>query len=162
MTHCRPLWRRTAGFEAAYLSGASVAYTLLGRPDIGLVSLTEVADTVARIRDRVDLPLVVDADTGWVDVTLPAVAFAPTGLGAPPSGRVPTTPPPAATGLDDLDDLDSLNFDEADLGSARGRLSPGDRRASRRSLRRAHGRRPARPQCAHPGRRRHLAHRGGS
>lgn len=54
-----------AGFEAAYLSGASVAYTLLGRPDIGLVSLTEVADIVARIRDRVDLPLVVDADTGW-------------------------------------------------------------------------------------------------
>jgi len=54
-----------AGFEAAYLSGASIAYTKLGRPDIGLVSLTEVADTTAHIRDRVALPLVVDADTGW-------------------------------------------------------------------------------------------------
>ena len=54
-----------AGFEAAYLSGASIAYTSLGRPDIGLVSLTEVADTMARIRERVSLPVVVDADTGW-------------------------------------------------------------------------------------------------
>ncbi len=54
-----------AGFEAAYLSGASIAYTRLGRPDIGLVGLTEVADVTARIRERVALPLVVDADTGW-------------------------------------------------------------------------------------------------
>ncbi|MBC7800249.1 MAG: isocitrate lyase/phosphoenolpyruvate mutase family protein [Gemmatimonadaceae bacterium] len=54
-----------AGFHAAYLSGASVAYTRLGRPDIGLVGLTEVADTTARIRERVALPLIVDADTGW-------------------------------------------------------------------------------------------------
>ncbi|MDQ2807426.1 MAG: hypothetical protein M3Z04_11030, partial [Chloroflexota bacterium] len=51
------------------------------------------------------------------DVTLPAVAFAPTGLGAPAAVPVPTTPPSAGSGsgLDDLDDLDSLNFDEADL-----------------------------------------------
>ncbi|MCH8490938.1 MAG: isocitrate lyase/phosphoenolpyruvate mutase family protein, partial [Oceanicaulis sp.] len=34
-----------AGFEAAYLSGASIAYTQLGRPDLGLVSAKEVADT---------------------------------------------------------------------------------------------------------------------
>lgn len=54
-----------AGHEALYLSGASVAYTRLGRPDIGLTMMTEVADTVANIRDRVDLPLIVDADTGW-------------------------------------------------------------------------------------------------
>jgi len=54
-----------AGFPAAYLSGASIAYTRLGRPDIGLVGMTEVADTLARIRERVALPLVVDADTGW-------------------------------------------------------------------------------------------------
>lgn len=54
-----------AGFEAAYLSGASIAYTRLGRPDIGLVGLTEVADTMARIRERVALPVIVDADTGW-------------------------------------------------------------------------------------------------
>jgi 2-methylisocitrate lyase-like PEP mutase family enzyme len=54
-----------AGFEAIYLSGASVAYTQLGRPDIGLVSFDHVADVVGRIRERVSLPLVVDADTGW-------------------------------------------------------------------------------------------------
>ena len=54
-----------AGFEAAYLSGASIAFTKLGRPDIGLVSLTEVADVMAHIRERVALPVIVDADTGW-------------------------------------------------------------------------------------------------
>lgn len=54
------------GFEAAYLSGASIAYTRLGRPDIGLVSASEVAETVGLIRDRCpDLPLIVDADTGF-------------------------------------------------------------------------------------------------
>src|SRR3569623_3404401 len=54
-----------AGFEALYVSGAAIAYTKLGRPDIGLVSLCEVVDTVALIRDRVDAYLVVDADTGY-------------------------------------------------------------------------------------------------
>ncbi len=54
-----------AGFEAIYLSGASIAYTRLGRPDIGLVSLTEVADTLGCIRERTPLPLIVDADTGF-------------------------------------------------------------------------------------------------
>jgi 2-methylisocitrate lyase-like PEP mutase family enzyme len=54
-----------AGFEAAYVSGAGIAYTRLGRPDIGLVSSAEVADTVALIRDRVGIRLVVDADTGY-------------------------------------------------------------------------------------------------
>ena len=54
-----------AGFAAAYLSGASIAYTRLGRPDIGLVSMTEVAETVGAIRDRVNIPLLVDADTGF-------------------------------------------------------------------------------------------------
>ncbi|CAM5204050.1 2-Methylisocitrate lyase, PEP mutase family OS=Bosea thiooxidans OX=53254 GN=SAMN05660750_00649 PE=4 SV=1 [Bosea thiooxidans] len=54
-----------AGFEAAYVSGAAIAYTRLGRPDIGLVSMIEVADTIRLIRDRVELPLVVDADTGY-------------------------------------------------------------------------------------------------
>ncbi len=54
-----------AGFEAVYLSGASIAYTLLGRPDIGLVSMTEVAEVLGRIRDRIALPIIVDADTGF-------------------------------------------------------------------------------------------------
>jgi 2-methylisocitrate lyase-like PEP mutase family enzyme len=54
-----------AGFTALYVSGAAIAYTRLGRPDIGLVSMSEVADTVALIRDRVDSHLIVDADTGY-------------------------------------------------------------------------------------------------
>jgi 2-methylisocitrate lyase-like PEP mutase family enzyme len=54
-----------AGAEAAYLSGASIAYTRFGRPDIGLVSMSEVAETVAAIRDRIAIPLIVDADTGF-------------------------------------------------------------------------------------------------
>jgi 2-methylisocitrate lyase-like PEP mutase family enzyme len=54
-----------AGFEALYVSGAAIAYTRLGRPDIGLVSMTEVAETLTLIRDRVGAHLVVDADTGY-------------------------------------------------------------------------------------------------
>jgi 2-methylisocitrate lyase-like PEP mutase family enzyme len=53
------------GFEALYLSGASIAYTRLGRSDIGLTTATEVADTLARITERVSLPVIVDADTGF-------------------------------------------------------------------------------------------------
>jgi len=53
------------GFEALYLSGASIAYTRLGRSDIGLTTATEVADTLARITERVNLPVIVDADTGF-------------------------------------------------------------------------------------------------
>jgi 2-methylisocitrate lyase-like PEP mutase family enzyme len=54
-----------AGFTTLYLSGAAIAYTRLGRPDIGLVSMSEVADTLALIRDRVDAHLIADADTGY-------------------------------------------------------------------------------------------------
>ena len=54
-----------AGFEALYVSGAGMAHTRLGRPDIGLVSMNEVAQTVALIRDRVGVHLIVDADTGY-------------------------------------------------------------------------------------------------
>jgi 2-methylisocitrate lyase-like PEP mutase family enzyme len=54
-----------AGFEALYVSGAAIAYTRLGRPDIGLVSMTEVAEVVSLIRERVATPLIVDADTGY-------------------------------------------------------------------------------------------------
>ena len=53
------------GFEALYVSGAAIAYTRLGRPDVGLVSMSEVVETVALIRDRVRAHLVVDADTGY-------------------------------------------------------------------------------------------------
>ena len=54
-----------SGFEALYLSGASIAYTRLGRSDIGLTTATEVADTLARITERVSIPVIVDADTGF-------------------------------------------------------------------------------------------------
>lgn len=54
-----------AGFEALYLSGAAVAYTRLGRPDIGLTSMTEMAETMALVADRTDLPVIIDADTGF-------------------------------------------------------------------------------------------------
>lgn len=52
------------GFKALYLSGAGIAYTKLGRSDIGLVTMTEVSETIALIRDRIDTPLIVDADNG--------------------------------------------------------------------------------------------------
>jgi 2-methylisocitrate lyase-like PEP mutase family enzyme len=54
-----------AGFTTLYVSGAAIAYTRLGRPDIGLVSMTEVVDTLALIRERVTSHLIVDADTGY-------------------------------------------------------------------------------------------------
>lgn len=54
-----------AGAEAVYLSGASIAYTRFGRPDIGLVTMSEVAEVIAAIRDRITLPMIVDADTGF-------------------------------------------------------------------------------------------------
>ena len=61
-----------AGFEAAYLSGASLAYTRHGSPDIGLVTMTEVAETVSLIREKSELPLIVDADTGYGNAIYPA------------------------------------------------------------------------------------------
>jgi 2-methylisocitrate lyase-like PEP mutase family enzyme len=53
------------GFKAIYVSGAGVTNTYLGVPDIGLISVTELAENVAAIRDAVSLPLIVDADTGF-------------------------------------------------------------------------------------------------
>jgi len=54
-----------AGFSALYVTGAGIANTYLGMPDIGLTTATEIADHVWRIRDAVSIPLVVDADTGY-------------------------------------------------------------------------------------------------
>ena len=53
------------GFDVAYITGAGIANMQLGVPDIGLTTLTEIADTVAAIADVVALPLLVDADTGF-------------------------------------------------------------------------------------------------
>lgn len=54
-----------AGFDCGYLSGASASFTRLGRPDLGLMTMTEVAETVSNIRERIDIPLIVDGDTGF-------------------------------------------------------------------------------------------------
>lgn len=53
------------GFEAAYVTGAGVANMYLGAPDIGLTTMSEVAETVTAIADAVSLPIIVDADTGF-------------------------------------------------------------------------------------------------
>ena len=59
------LLAQQAGFEGLYLSGASIAYTALGRSDVGLTTYSEVVDVLRRITDRVSLPVIVDADTGF-------------------------------------------------------------------------------------------------
>lgn len=74
-----------AGFEALYLSGAAIAYTRLGRPDIGLVSMSEVAEVIALVSDRVATPLIVDADNGYgnaLNVQRTVRAFERAGAGA--------------------------------------------------------------------------------
>jgi 2-methylisocitrate lyase-like PEP mutase family enzyme len=74
-----------AGFSTLYVSGAAIAYTKLGRPDIGLVTMTEVTQSLSLIRDRVDAHLVVDADTGYgnaINVTRTVCAFERAGASA--------------------------------------------------------------------------------
>src|SRR3981189_1317777 len=53
------------GYEAVYVTGPGGANMYLGAPDIGLTTLTEIADHVSAIADAVALPLLVDADTGF-------------------------------------------------------------------------------------------------
>src|SRR6266571_402732 len=53
------------GFEAVYVTGAGIANTLLGVPDLGLVGLSELVQHTGAICDAVDLPVIVDADTGF-------------------------------------------------------------------------------------------------
>ena len=62
--YCALLARR-AGFKAIYLSGAGVANASFGLPDLGMTSLDNVLEDVRRITGACDLPLLVDADTGW-------------------------------------------------------------------------------------------------
>lgn len=54
-----------AGFEAMFASGSSLAATHLARPDIGLLSLTETAEIVGRITERISIPVFVDIDQGF-------------------------------------------------------------------------------------------------
>lgn len=53
------------GFEAVYLSGAGITNTFYGIPDLGFISLGDLAQHTAATRDAVDLPIIVDADTGF-------------------------------------------------------------------------------------------------
>jgi len=53
------------GFEAIYVTGAGVTNMWFGLPDQAFMGLTDIADHTARIRDAVELPLIVDADTGF-------------------------------------------------------------------------------------------------
>ena len=53
------------GFQAVYVTGAGVTNTFLGMPDIGLITLSELAAHVGAMREAVALPLIVDADTGF-------------------------------------------------------------------------------------------------
>jgi len=59
------LLARNAGFRALYMSGAGVANASFGLPDLGMTSLNDVCEDIRRVCGAVDLPLLVDADTGW-------------------------------------------------------------------------------------------------
>jgi len=59
------LLAKLAGFRAIYLSGAGVANASFGLPDLGITNLNDVCEDVRRITGATDLPLMVDADTGW-------------------------------------------------------------------------------------------------
>ena len=54
-----------AGFEAVYMSGFATAASMLGLPDIGLISMSEMADNAMRMSDAVNIPVIADADTGY-------------------------------------------------------------------------------------------------
>ncbi|MBO6510231.1 MAG: isocitrate lyase/phosphoenolpyruvate mutase family protein [Roseibium sp.] len=53
------------GFEAVYISGAGLTNTYLGMPDLGFISLPEIAQHTSTVRNATELPIVVDADTGF-------------------------------------------------------------------------------------------------
>jgi 2-methylisocitrate lyase-like PEP mutase family enzyme len=73
-----------------------VAYTRLGRPDIGLTSVSEMADTMALIRDRVDLPVIIDADTGFGNALNAQRTMRPMNAPAPTRCRSRIRPFPSA------------------------------------------------------------------
>jgi carboxyvinyl-carboxyphosphonate phosphorylmutase len=54
-----------AGFAAVYMTGFGTSASLLGRPDVGLLTLSQMADNAARIADAVEIPVIADADTGY-------------------------------------------------------------------------------------------------
>jgi len=54
-----------AGFDAAYMTGFGTAASRLGRPDVGLLTLTEMADNAKRLAQAIEIPVIADADTGY-------------------------------------------------------------------------------------------------
>ena len=54
-----------AGFPAVYMTGAGTSVAQLGRPDLGLASMTEMVANAASMADILDVPLIADADTGY-------------------------------------------------------------------------------------------------
>ena len=54
-----------AGFESLYMTGAGVSASVLGAPDVGLLTMNEMVGTASRIVEAVDIPLIADADTGY-------------------------------------------------------------------------------------------------
>ena len=76
------LLAQRAGFRALYLSGAGVANHSYGIPDVGETELADVLIDVRRIAGRVELPLLVDIDTGWGDPTAAVRAVAAAGAAA--------------------------------------------------------------------------------
>jgi carboxyvinyl-carboxyphosphonate phosphorylmutase len=54
-----------AGFDAVYMTGAGVAHSTLGLPDVGLTTMTEMVERARRIVDASELPVIADADTGY-------------------------------------------------------------------------------------------------
>ena len=53
------------GFEAVYLTGYGASASLLGKPDVGLLTLTEMAQCVAHMSEAVNIPVIADGDTGY-------------------------------------------------------------------------------------------------
>ena len=76
------LMAKEAGFKALYLSGAGVANASYGLPDLGVTTLDDVLIDVKRIVGAVDLPLLVDIDTGWNDMTATVQAMEQAGVAA--------------------------------------------------------------------------------
>jgi methylisocitrate lyase len=69
-----------AGFKAAYVSGAGLSYFSYGVPDVGVVGLDEVCYEAKKITRIVDIPLLVDADTGWDDAQKTVEQFIASGI----------------------------------------------------------------------------------
>lgn len=73
---------KKAGFQAIYLSGAACANGSFGLPDLGMTTLENVCEDTRRMANAVDLPLLVDMDTGWEDPTYAATQLIKAGAKA--------------------------------------------------------------------------------